>query len=80
MGIKKHQKCTEENVGREVIANQLLISLEDKSKVALLITEKDLNLIIAALLLSETNRMAFNLAYRAMRLDLEQLRDAAFKS
>lgn len=73
------KKCTEEHVSRSVIENKLLVSLGDKSKVALLLDKNDLDLIIGALLLSESNRMAMPTQYKEMRKGLEQLRAAAFK-
>lgn len=63
---------------RRVIENQLLESLSDKSKVAILATEEDLDTLIAALFLSERDRMAMQSRWRELRIGLEQLRSAAF--
>ena len=63
---------------RTVVEKQLLDSLSDKTKVAILCDKQDLETLIAALLLSETNRMAMPAKWRDLRLGLEQLRDAAF--
>ena len=70
--------CSVESVNRQVIENQLLTSLCDKSRVAILATEEDLEILIAALLLAENNRMAMPTKYKEMRADLEQLKAAAF--
>ena len=65
--------CSVESVNRQVIENQLLAALDDKSKVAILATEDDLKLLIAAL-----RPMWANSAAREMCDDLCQLKDAAF--
>jgi len=67
-----------EHATRQVIEKQLLTSLEDKSKVALLLTESEVDILISALFLSESNRMAMPSLYKAFRLDLEQLKREAF--
>ena len=60
----------------EVIENQLLTALDDKSKVAILATQDDLDLLISALTYSPNKSNAS----RTKMLDgLKQLRDAAFK-
>jgi hypothetical protein len=70
--------CSVESVNRQVIENQLLTSLCDKSKVAILATEDDLRMLINAL---KTHSMCYpgwakkNSEYVA---DLEQLKSAAF--
>ena len=65
--------CSVESVNRQVIENQLLTALDDKSKVAVLATDDDLKLLIAAL-----RPMWSNSAAREMCDDLCQLKDAAF--
>ena len=59
-------------MNRQVIENQLLAALDDKSKVAILATEEDLKLLITAL------RPMWASAAREMCDDLCQLKDAAF--
>jgi len=68
-------KCTEENVPHQVIENQLLTALDDKSRVAILATEEDLDLFIEAL----TPMWAHTKA-QEMLSDIKQLKRAAFKS
>lgn len=58
---------------RQVIENKLLAALDDESTVAILASEKDLDLLIAAL---EFFRSA---DARRMAQDYKQLRAAAFK-
>lgn len=70
--------CTEERVPKQIIENQLLVALDDKSKVAILASKEDLDILICALFLAESNRMAMPLKYKEMRLDLEKLKKAAF--
>ncbi|MDA8106194.1 MAG: hypothetical protein M0Z71_12555 [Nitrospiraceae bacterium] len=70
--------CSVESVNRQVIENQLLTALDDKSKVAILASEEDLDTLIAALLLSENNRMAMSSKFKELRADLQQLKSAAF--
>ena len=68
---ENNKRCTEEYVGRDVIENQLLTTLrDDKSKVAILATRDDLQVLIRALRWGHTNQ--------GFAKDLEQLRDAAF--
>lgn len=45
-----HKKCEELRVSRQIIENQLLTALDDKSKVAILASKEDLETLIAALL------------------------------
>ena len=61
-----------ESVNRQVIENQLLTSLCDKSRVAILATEEDLTMLIICL--------GFSTGVKAkeMRSDLQQLKSAAF--
>ena len=61
-----------ESVNRQVIENQLLTALDDKSKVAILATEEDLTMLIICL--------GFSTGVKAkeMRADLQQLKAAAF--
>jgi hypothetical protein len=63
---------------REVIENQLLTSLCDKSKAAVLFTESDLDLMISALMLARTNRMANMMRMDEFQKDLTELKNAAF--
>ena len=70
--------CSVEMTNRQVIENQLLASLDDKSKVAILASEEDLDTLIAALMLSERNRMAMPSKWKELRAGLEQLKAAAF--
>ena len=64
--------CSVESVNRQVIENQLLTALDDKSKVAILATEEDLTMLIICL--------GFSTGVKAkeMRADLQQLKAAAF--
>ena len=64
--------CSVESVNRQVIENQLLSALDDKSKVAILATEEDLTMLIICL--------GFSTGVKAkeMRADLQQLKAAAF--
>ena len=64
--------CSVESVNRQVIENQLLAALDDKSKVAILATEEDLTMLIICL--------GFSTGVKAkeMRADLQQLKAAAF--
>ena len=70
--------CSAESVNRQVIENQLLTALDDKSRVAILATEDDLRMLINAL---KTHSMCYpgwakkNSEYVA---GLEQLKAAAF--
>jgi hypothetical protein len=61
-------------VPREVIEDQLLVALDDKSKVALVASEADLNLLIFALECSKIDREDAV----TMRQDLIKLRTSAF--
>ena len=63
-----------ERVGRRVIENKLLTALEDKTVVALLVTEEDLREIINSLYASEP----FNSQRQQMAKDFEKLLLAAF--
>ena len=71
------EKCIEERVGRDILENQLLVSLSNKNKVAILLDKADLELLISGLVLAETNRMAMG-RHREFRQDLEQLKKVAF--
>ena len=57
---------------REVIENQLLVSMEDKSKVALILTCDDLTMLIDALAYAIDDKRT------QMRRDLQELRHKAF--
>lgn len=72
-----YQPCEEKHVNRQVIDNQLLTALDDKSKVAILLNKEDLDLIISAFMLAENNRMAMKGRMTEFRKDLEQLRESA---
>lgn len=79
MKSQKHPSpCSVSAVKRQVIENKLLAALDDRGKVAILATEEDLEIIITALLLAESNRVVISSKYKEMRADLEQLRSAAF--
>jgi hypothetical protein len=69
--------CSVESVNRQVIENQLLTSLCDKSKVAILATEEDLTLLIGALKCVSCHDPAARAA-KEMCADLQQLKAAAF--
>ena len=64
--------CSVESLNRQVIENQLLAALDDKSKVAILATEDDLVMLI--------NALGFVTGDKAweFRADLQQLKSAAF--
>jgi hypothetical protein len=66
--------CKIESVKRQIIESQLLTSLEDKSCVAILATEDDLNLFIEAL----TSLWSHSKA-KEMLADLKQLKREAFQ-
>jgi hypothetical protein len=72
-------KCTVEKTSRQVIENQLLSSLEDKSKVALLCTREDLDILISAVRLSSGNPKALSAKWQEFAADLIELRKAAFQ-
>lgn len=80
------KKCTEERVPRQVIENQLLSALDDKSKVAILATKEDLEILIAALCGYQLGEAKGNLLSwknhvdrcKEFASDLEQLKSAAF--
>lgn len=63
---------------REVIEGQLLAALDDKTKVAVLLTESDLDFLIAHLMLARTNRMGSMLKCDEWIADLTELKNAAF--
>lgn len=65
-----------ERVSKTVIENQLLVALDDKSKVACLFAKEDLDVLISALTVAE--RVRYEPQAKEMRLSLEQLRKAAF--
>lgn len=64
---------TVEHVGRSVIENQLLVALDDKTKVAILANEEDIDILIEALAM-QTNKKS-----REMLADLKQLKQEAFQ-
>lgn len=66
-------RCSEEYVKKEVISNQLLAALDDKSNVALILSEDDLTILIYALQRLPRHRKA-----QLMLADIQQLRQAAF--
>lgn len=67
-----------ESVSREVITSQLLVALDDKSKVAILASEQDLRYLIVSLHLSQRYSPCDQ---KQELLDgLENLKDAAFGS
>lgn len=59
---------------REVIGQQLLAALDDKSKVAILATEEDLEMLVQAM-----QRFAENDKESRMLEDLRRLQDEAFR-
>lgn len=68
-----------ELVSHEVIENQLLNFLNDKSKVAILATEEDLDVLIAALaLVSQFGITAHSSKAKELRAGLRQLHREAF--
>lgn len=67
-----------ELVSHSVIERQLLVELSDKSKVAILATEDDLDTMIAALKLYECDRVPLSSKWSELRLSLEQLKREAF--
>ena len=73
-----------EYVKREVIDNQLLIALDDKSKVAVVLSEEDLNLLISAATLQMLQRPAPGEHHMKKRLgellyDMTKLKSEAFQ-
>lgn len=68
---------TPEFVPRQVIENQLLVALDDKSKTAIVASKDDLELLIYALLCVCEDSTEWSRADQ-MRIDIEQLRDSAF--
>lgn len=64
---------------REVIDNQLLTALDDKSKVAILASEEDLDVLITALKRYPVSLCTKETQVLALLNGLEQLRDAAFE-
>lgn len=69
--------CSVEPTSRQVIEGKLLAALDDKSKVAILATEADLNMLIDALLPIIAEQGIHSKAYEYRR-DLMQLKTAAF--
>jgi hypothetical protein len=65
-------------VKREVIEGQLLAALDDKSKVAMLLNESDLDFMIWHLMLARNNRMGSMLKCDEWIADLTELKNAAF--
>ena len=63
---------------RELIGTQLLAALDDKSKVAILLNESDLDFLIGHLMLARTNRMGSMLKCDEWIADLTELKNAAF--
>lgn len=63
---------------REVIENRLLTALDDKTKVAILLTEEDLDSLIAYLFLANTNRMVMQSKCSDWIKDLNELKNSAF--
>ena len=63
-------------VVKEVIAQQLLVALVDKSKVACVFSEKDLNILISAL--SPVTHTYLTTAAKDLLAGLVQLRQEAF--
>lgn len=67
-----------ELVSHSVIERQLLVELSDKSKVAILATEDDLDTMIAALRLYERDRVPLSSKWSELRTSLSQLKREAF--
>jgi hypothetical protein len=74
----KTKPCFEQHVPREVIKHRLLAALDDKDKVALITSEADLEMLIAALGQYESTASRYMDKARAFRLDLIQLHQAAY--
>ena len=67
--------CSTEYVPREVIAEQLLIALDDKSKTAIIAGKEDIEILIRAL---DHVPSFWGTRYITMASDLRKLRDSAF--
>lgn len=75
----KAQELTIEEAPREIIGEQLLMALDDKSKVALVFSKEDLDELIDALHRAKFHTKAGVTKRQATMLeDLHDLRDAAF--
>lgn len=70
-------RCSTEYAPRQIIENQLLVALDDKSKTAIVASKDDLELLIYALLSVCEDVPDFH-KFDQMRIDFEQLRDSAF--
>ena len=68
-----------EQVPRQVMENQLLVALDDKDKIAVVLTETDLDLLIESLGYARSFKDGPNLARAKMRADLKELREVAFR-
>jgi hypothetical protein len=74
MTKRPDEPCTVERTDSALIGDQIMVSLSDKSKVALVLDVHDLNAIIDAL----ANVPCQSSKQRAILRDIEQLRDVAF--
>lgn len=66
------------HTSHQVIEKQLLVALSDKTKVALLFTEADIESLIQALRYAEQTRLSGVPQWKEMREGLQELRNAAF--
>lgn len=73
--MANEKPCKVVNTPRTVIEGQLLAALDDKTKVALLIVEEDLTMLINAL---EQNHQPSPAKVEEFATDLRQLRREAF--
>lgn len=71
-----------ERLPKEVIEKQLLVALDDKSKVALVLDEEDLTLLLVCLMLSENSLPSPTERKRVkgLRRDVQKLLKEAFNA